>query len=689
MGRTVDEQPAQGEPGYWAAASGLLDGELEPEPEPQKGGSARDGNTRGCSGDAPPDWHSTLAAQRRLWEQTTQRQYSEGDKKAMVEHAGRLLVDTAADHEAALSIEAAGGIHQAWKGMLSKPQFRRLMAAARPRPAPELSWPAVHSHALSQPDAESPEPSVVGSATVVEARLRRTGDLRDELSSLAACTGVAPPPPAWPGWGHERQQLSPSSPAFMVLSYVFPEDMVQVVYVSGAEERVACSVPWNSIRAKRNLTGAVSLLRKPDGTYMAGVDNIQWVALQSVRERAKASEREHLAAQLHCDASMMMYPQRSLVIDNSGTVTAAGHYWGPLHLPVAMKRSSPSSITALMRKVNSTVRTAAQSLQSMREGSLPSWYFSAMRIGSAEQSETAIAALKKMADTYDESSVTTLEMPSEHFTPRETCVGARSEKPLLLPVASEWVARSPTIAATPPNSGSARNKFSKCQLLSPDRCRVGGGFRRPSSQPVATRSNAHCAQTEQAHIIGNQYTTPAGTDQEELFATAKAVGGSEGVARRRAMATLATTRPAVTIGSARARLARSAVSSRSTRSQTSSSCVRKGSVASPRSYVQRPNPASPSRPDLRLCASTGISESVHVSSPMAAARTRQHQLLARRRAAEVQLASLEAASNRKRSSNARPAKPVAGKTCGGQGSKSRPVSRVDSPAGGFLYSAFN
>eukprot|EP01043_Picozoa_sp_COSAG02_P035949 COSAG02_NODE_2605_length_8442_cov_9.552080_6_plen_643_part_00 len=641
MGRTVDEQPAQCEPGYWAAASGLFDGEPEPEPEPEL-------------------------------EPEPERQ---PEPEPEPQKGG-------SEREAALAIEAA------WKGMLSKPQFRRQMAAARPRPAPAPSGQAVDAHAPPHPGAESLTPSTVGSATATEASSRRTGDLREELSSLAACTGVASPPPAWPGWGHERQQLSLTSPAFVVLSYIFPEDMVQVVYISGAEERVAWSVPWNSVRAKRSMTGAVSLLRKPDGAHMVGVDKSQWAALQSVRERAKASEREHLAAKLHCDASMMMYPQRSLVLDNSSTVTAAGQYWSPLHLPVAMKRSSPSLITSLMRKVNSTVCTAGQSLQSMREGSLPLWYFSAMRTGSADQNETAIAALKKMADACDESSLMALGVPSEHFAPRETCVGARSEKPLLLPVASEWVARSPTIAATPPNSGSARTTFSKCQLPSPGRGRVGGGFQRPSSQPAATRSNAHRALNKHAHIIGNQSTTPAGADPEELFATAKAVGGSEGFARRRAMATLASTRPATTTGSARARLARSAVSSHFARSETSSSCVRKSSVASPRSHAKG---ASPRRPALRLCASARISESVHVSSPMAAARARQVQLIARRRAAEMQLASLEAASNQQHPSNIRPAKTVAGKSFGGQENKSRPVSRVDSPAtaGGFLYSAFN
>eukprot|EP01043_Picozoa_sp_COSAG02_P031167 COSAG02_NODE_2022_length_10084_cov_2.725643_2_plen_702_part_00 len=695
----------QAEPSYWAAASGLfgdgevqpeLQPELQPEPEPEpelKGGAAGEGNTRGHGGDAPTDWQSRSA----------QLHYSEEQKNVLLEqaaHAASPIVDTTAAHETALAIEAAGGIRQAWKGLLSKPQFRSLMAEARSRPAPEPSEPAVDL------DADSLEPSAVGAATAAGTRSRHTGGLRDELSSLAACTGVAAPPPGWSGWQHERQQLSLSSPTFMVLSYIFPEDTVQVLYVSGEEERVAWSVPWKSVRAKRTMTGAVSLLRKPDGAYMAGVDKLQWIALQKVRERAKASEREYLAAQLHCDASMMMYPQRSLLLDSSSTETAVGPYCRPLRLPVGMKRSSRASIASFVGQVSSMVSTAAQSLQSMQEGSLPSWYFSAMHTSSAGQSETAIASLKQMAEAYDKSRSVGSAVPSEQFSSQETCAYIKSEKPLLLPVTSEWVPRSPRIAATPPSSGTPRNGLPRCQVPSQGRGRVGGGFQRPSSQQAATRLKLHRAQIQHSHLVRTS-CAPAAADLEKAVATAEAVGSSEGAARRRAMATISTTRPATTMRSPRAQLARSAASSRSARPPITSSAL-KGSIVSSSSHVQQANLASPRRTSRRLCASPaskGISDSVHVSSPVAAARARQNQLLARRRAAEAQLASLEMASNQNRPPSMRPAETVAtggsrptvsgsrqrGTSCGGQESKSRPVSRVDSPAtaGGFLYSAFN
>jgi hypothetical protein len=66
----------------------------------------------------------------------------------------------------------------------------------------------------------------------------------------------------------------------------------------------------------------------------------------------------------------------------------------------------------------------------------------------------------------------------------------------------------------------------------------------------------------------------------------------------------------------------------------------------------------------------------------------------RRVAAEKQLAQLEAAANRRAQQVVNPLARAAEDSSGGGGgggggeSKSRPVSRVDSPPTGFLYGAF-
>ena len=384
----------------------------------------------------PTTWHSRSA--QRLWEQTTARCYSSEQKKELLNQAARMgtpLLDEAAPHETARAVEAAGGIRQAWKGLLAKPQFRRLMAEGHgPRPATE---PSVHPVAQAKSAAEPTKRSAVGSATPTETP--HTGGLRHELSSLAGCTGVAAPPPGWSGWQHERQQLPLSSPTFVVLTYVFPEDTVRVVHVSAKTERVAWSVPWHSVRAKRSRARTVSLLRKPDHAYMVGVDELQWDALQQARQRAKASEREYLAAQLHCDASMMMYPQRSLLSDVGSA--AAGQHWRPippLHLPVAMTHASRSLVASASGMLGGVLSgsSAAQSLQLMREGSLASWYFQAMRTAAAERSDTAIASLMQMVESYDDS--------------RPDSAGLSAQiMPLVpsLPVKNEWAPRSPRITS--------------------------------------------------------------------------------------------------------------------------------------------------------------------------------------------------------------------------------------------------
>ena len=97
---------------------------------------------------------------------------------------------------------------------------------------------------------------------------------------------------AWGGWQRQQQLLTAAAPTYVTLSYVFPADVVQVVYVSGESEHVAWAVPWRAIIAKRSKSGKVSLFRKPDNRYMVGVDAGQWASVQRVRQQAQASERE-------------------------------------------------------------------------------------------------------------------------------------------------------------------------------------------------------------------------------------------------------------------------------------------------------------------------------------------------------------------------------------------------------------
>ena len=269
-----------------------------------------------------------------------------------------------------------------------------------------------------------------------------SNDLSAEMSTLAKSTGIPVPPPHWRGWLRQQNQVALSVPTFMVVSYVFPEDTVQVVYVSGETERVAWSVKWNHVTAKKNRTRTVSLMRKTDMVYMVGVDEVHWAALQQVRKQAKASEREYLAAQLHSNPSKVMYPQPSLVSLSPAQRRQQLAATTPLPLPVMMKRTTRQSFggmgsMATMQSFHSMA--TAQSLQSLQEGSLPNWYFKAMDNAVAEGSEQAISELLKMAKVFEETKIDRQRRQSVMSSPLQgapqmnvTPVSSQVEMPMAL-----------------------------------------------------------------------------------------------------------------------------------------------------------------------------------------------------------------------------------------------------------------
>ena len=815
---------------YWNTASGMFGGQLDPEPEPQPSELAGELRAllaeRGHDTDMADElctisgWHN-LSGQR-LWEQSTTRHYSDAQKKLLLEQAAgagdsvALVAPSGLPQgmpaEIVRAIAASESIRQAWKGVLDKPQFRRLMA--------ELREPRAQAAQPVAPEESSQVAAVSSAAGTEQAR-----SLGAELSALAEETGVAPPPPGWRGWQQEQQPLTTSSPTFMVLSYIFPEDKVQIVYVSGSTEHVAWSVPWASIRAKPNKSQTVSLVRKPDEVYMVGVDKLHWTALLQVRRHAQASERAHLASQLHCDTSMMVYPQRSLLAQNRSRVASSASISTSLsqqsqqqsllqlQLPVGMERSSRSSMRGRMggsmlrnvRSQNSSSNSVrggdgdsmtAQSLQSLREGSLPAWYFNAMRVAVAERSETAIASLLRMAESYELSSQENLDaaaagallpsrsrtagpgseeqqeeedeegngdssqlmslvpsrqnISSEWRTAKPHQASESTDKILLLPTADEWVARSPRLTSAPPSHTARQQQRPASSGSAPGTIRrVGGGFQRSVSQQGGGRITSSPAlhrmqqrgggggggggarSLQDVHEPAATTATTGGTDegQKEKHAeqqddpTFVAAGANEGAVGRRAMGTLATTRPATTTGSLRPRLPPSPNTARRPHSSHSGSRSRSGSRSNARSPRSQPvSPVSPGRGSGGSRGRSAKAGSYHPqmprapprSAPTASTARRRHgppkvtaaatatagtttkdQMRARRRvAAEKQLAQLEAAANRRAQQVVNPLARAAEDSSGGGGgggggeSKSRPVSRVDSPPTGFLYGAF-
>ena len=364
------------------------------------------------------EWQTQSA--QNLGAECARRGYSDEQRKLLMNQArdqqiANLLMAEAADmpHEKLRAIAASHSIKQAWQGLLRIPKFRDFMSAARePRQARrEPSVPDLGA------ESSTGKPLTVSVVPVTPRRTRAAGgdaspraaaveqqqedpgapgspreppSSAAQLSQLSASTGVAPPPPSWGGWQQQQQLLTAASPTYVTLSYVFPADVVQVVYVSGESEHVAWSVPWRAIIAKRSKSGTVSLFRKPDNRYMVGVDAGQWASVKRVRQQAQASEREHLAAQLRCDASKSMYPQRSL----SATHGKKGA------MPVGMRRSKPS----LRGRVGAS-ELARQSLQCVREGSTPGWYFNALHAQATAESggDGAVSTLLAMAVRFPPS----------------------------------------------------------------------------------------------------------------------------------------------------------------------------------------------------------------------------------------------------------------------------------------------
>lgn len=707
---------AGGSPDYWDGAMGLfasggrLEGLLDAEQpipaepvNPEIANEFRDllesrGHDPSLAGELTEieDWQNVSG--HKLWEHSTSRPfdtsraYSDDQKKllldqaagqsiALVEESGR---PQGAPHEKLRAIVAENVIRQAWKGVLRKPEFRKLMAQVRePRPTTgggggvlsRLPSPADERSAL-QPEMEK--------------------DLSMQISTLAKSTGIPAPPPHWPGWLQQQNQVATSAPTFMVVSYIFPEDKVQVVYVFGQTERIAWSVPWNHVHAKKNKMKTVSLIRKTDEVYMVGVDKLHWAALQQVRKQAKASEREYLASQLHTDASKVVYPQQSLVSLSPAQRREKFSSVARLPLPVMMKRTTRQSFGGMgsMATTQSfqSMATTAQSLQSLQEGSLPNWYFKAMDIAAADGSEQAISDLLKMARVFEETKIDSqrrysgaLQSAVQNVTPvssqaqmpmvlvpqddgpefQEPPVAPqiarqRKDKIQLLPATDMWLPRTPSLMSPRPGSSGSQFRRSAGISLSATVTQVGG-------------LRAHSQQKGRTFVVaggGSRHEVRdrpgwGGLDSDEP--TYLAVGASETHVWRRAIGTLATTRPATTTGGLRPRMLKVAVLK-----VTPTSAQRATSALN---YYPTPPRSVPS----------GSAQSARVPRVQGQGQGNDQLRANRRIAAESKLAQMESAAGqvhvRARPGKLPPAMPM-------QRGGSRPISRVDFPPDTFLYQAF-
>ena len=85
--------------------------------------------------------------------------------------------------------------------------------------------------------------------------------------------------------------LQPTALTYIVVSYVFPEDVVRVSYVSGSKQWVAWEMPFVSILARKSSDSIYALYRTEDLHYLIGVDVKQWQKLLDERAAALASDR--------------------------------------------------------------------------------------------------------------------------------------------------------------------------------------------------------------------------------------------------------------------------------------------------------------------------------------------------------------------------------------------------------------
>lgn len=85
--------------------------------------------------------------------------------------------------------------------------------------------------------------------------------------------------------------LQPTALTYVVTSYVFPEDVVRVSYVSGTKQWIAWEMPFVSVLARRSSDAIYALYRAEDLHYLIGVDVAQWQTLLKQRAAALASDR--------------------------------------------------------------------------------------------------------------------------------------------------------------------------------------------------------------------------------------------------------------------------------------------------------------------------------------------------------------------------------------------------------------
>jgi hypothetical protein len=101
----------------------------------------------------------------------------------------------------------------------------------------------------------------------------------------------------------EWVQLKTTGPTYIVFLYLFPDDALQVSYVSGSHEWVAWTVPWSDIQARETRHGQYQLQRKTDMALMLGVDCDQWEDLNRVRSHALVSRRMGALPGCHAESS--------------------------------------------------------------------------------------------------------------------------------------------------------------------------------------------------------------------------------------------------------------------------------------------------------------------------------------------------------------------------------------------------
>ena len=154
----------------------------------------------------------------------------------------------------------------------------RLRAEAE---AERLRLEMVHARLRAKQEAENAKKAALAAAeTARKADLeveRRKKELETRRLMTAAKRSV--------------RALQPTALTYVVVSYVFPEDVVRVSYVSGTKQWIAWEMPFTSILARRSSDSIFALYRHEDLHYLIGVDVSQWQKLLQERERSLASDR--------------------------------------------------------------------------------------------------------------------------------------------------------------------------------------------------------------------------------------------------------------------------------------------------------------------------------------------------------------------------------------------------------------